>query len=87
MLVLSDTSRKLGKGIPSAAPDGFFDGPPDWSRSKHVDSAVFVARSVGDGKLVRSGILFRTGAGSRTQSRSMIAKRIRMDTTDANSQG
>jgi len=22
--------RKLGKGIPSAAPDGFFDGPPDW---------------------------------------------------------
>ena len=25
--------RKLGRGVPSAAPDGYYEGPPEWPSS------------------------------------------------------
>ncbi|CAE7462672.1 unnamed protein product [Symbiodinium natans] len=61
--------RKLGKGIPSAAPDGFFDGPPDWMNDEEMGASSPSRDRATSRSQTATGNLF-TGSEEKEKARS-----------------
>mmetsp|Transcript_33441 Transcript_33441/g.77042 ORF Transcript_33441/g.77042 Transcript_33441/m.77042 type:complete len:594 (+) Transcript_33441:2-1783(+) len=78
--------RKLGKGVPSAAPDGYFDGPPDWMNEDGEDAGSYPGtRSASRARTATENVFVSEGQAASVNSSPMRKKRFLPEADDPDS--
>eukprot|EP00434_Breviolum_minutum_P011774 symbB.v1.2.010390.t1/scaffold638.1/size177989/9 len=77
--------RKLGRGVPSAAPDGYYDGPPDWMNDEEAGTSSKTTSPRGAFSRAHSHSAFETGKQESAKSASP-SRRRRQETQDPETQ-